>query len=69
MLQCAPFEIATLTNQRKGLHIMQTLLGLLIMFFLNGMGAYLAYRLITWFETGRIHTEQQDFRPNIKRVK
>jgi hypothetical protein len=30
---------------------MQTLLGLLIMFFLNGMGAYLAYRLITWFET------------------
>ena len=48
---------------------MQTLLGLLIMFFLNGMGAYLAYRLITWFETDRIHTEQQDFRPNLKRVK
>ena len=48
---------------------MQTLLGLLIMFVLNGMGAYLAYRLITWFETGRIHTEQQDFRPNLKRVK
>ena len=48
---------------------MQTLLTLFAMFFLNGIGAYLAYRLITWFETGRIHTEQQDFRPNIKRAK
>ena len=48
---------------------MQTLVTLFAMFFLNGISAYLAYRIITWFETGRIHTEQQDFRPNIKRVK
>ncbi len=45
---------------------MQTLLGLLIMFFLNGMGAYLAYRLITWFETGRPHIEPQP-RPNVRK--
>ena len=44
---------------------MQTLLGLLIMFFLNGMGAYLAYRLITWFETGRPHIEPQP-RQNVR---
>ena len=48
---------------------MKTLCILFLAFILNGMGAYLAYRLIIWFETGRIHTEQQDFRPNLKRVK
>ena len=48
---------------------MQTILILFAAFFLNGAGAYLAYRLITWFETGRIHEEQADFRPNLKRVK
>ena len=45
---------------------MQTLLGLLIMFFLNGIGAYLAYRLITWFETGRPHIEPQP-RQNVRK--
>ncbi len=48
---------------------MKTLCILFLAFILNGMGAYLAYRIMTWFETGRIHEEQQDFRPNIKRVK
>lgn len=48
---------------------MKTLCILFLAFILNGIGFYLAYRLMTWFETGRIHTEQQDFRPNIKRVK
>ena len=48
---------------------MRDFIYLTLMHTFNGIGAYLAYRLITWFETGRIHTEQQDFRPNIKRVK
>jgi len=56
-------------RRNKGGRIVKTLCILFLAFILNGMGAYLAYRLITWFETGRIHTEQQDFRPNIKRVK
>ena len=56
-------------RRNKGGRIVKTLCILFLAFILNGMGAYLAYRLITWFETGHIHTEQQDFRPNIKRVK
>ena len=56
-------------RRNKGGRIVKTLCILFLAFILNGMGAYLAYRLITWFETDRIHTEQQDFRPNIKRVK
>jgi len=56
-------------RRNKGGRIVKTLCILFLAFILNGMGAYLAYRLITWFETGRIHTEQQDFRPNLKRVK
>ena len=56
-------------RRNKGGRIVKTLCILFLAFILNGMGAYIAYRLITWFETGRIHTEQQDFRPNIKRVK
>ncbi len=56
-------------RRNKGGRIVKTLCILFLAFILNGIGAYLAYRLITWFETGRIHTEQQDFRPNLKRVK
>lgn len=48
---------------------MKTLCILFLAFILNGIGFYLAYRIMTWFETGRIHEEQSDFRPNSKRVK
>jgi hypothetical protein len=70
MFQRPSFEITTLINQQKGLHTMQTLLGLLIMFFLNGIGAYIAYRVITWFETGRTEVDSlRDFKPNVRKVK
>ncbi len=38
---------------------MKTLCILFLAFILNGIGFYLAYRLITWFETGRPHIEPQ----------
>lgn len=56
-------------RRNKGGRIVKTLCILFLAFILNGIGAYLAYRLITRFETGRIHEEQTDFRPNLKRVK
>jgi len=58
-----------LTYPQRRTLTMRDFIYLILMLTFNGIGAYLAYRLITWFETGRIHTEQQDFRPNIKRVK
>ena len=48
---------------------MKTLGILFLAFILNGIGFYLAYRLITWFETGRPHIEPQPRRNVRKEVK
>ena len=44
----------------------KTLCILFLAFILNGIGFYLAYRLITWFETGRPHIEPQP-RQNVRK--
>ena len=49
---------------------MQSFLYLCLMLFFNGVGAYIAYRVITWFETGRTEVDSlRDFKPNVKKVK
>ncbi len=49
---------------------MQTLITLFVMLMFNGMGAYIAYRLITWFETNRTEVNPLVyFKPNIRKVK
>ena len=45
---------------------MKTLCILFLAFILNGIGFYLAYRLVTWFETGRPHIEPQP-RHNVRK--
>jgi len=49
---------------------MQSFLYLCLMLILNGIGAYIAYRVITWFETGRTEVDSlRDFKPNVRKVK
>jgi len=50
----------------KGVPTMKTLCILFLAFILNGIGAYVAYRLVTWFETGRPHIEPQP-RQNVRK--
>ena len=45
---------------------MRDFIYLILMLTFNGTGAYLAYRLITWFETGRQHLEPQP-RQNVRK--
>ena len=45
---------------------MKTLCILSLAFAINGIGVYLAYRLITWFETGRPHIDPQP-RQNVRK--
>jgi len=49
---------------------MQAITYLSFMLILNGIGAYIAYRIITWFETGRTEVDSlRDFKPNVRKVK
>ena len=49
---------------------MQAITYLILMLTFNGIGAYIAYRVITWFETGRTEVDSlRDFKPNVKKVK
>ena len=49
---------------------MQAFTYLILMLTFNGIGAYIAYRVITWFETGRTEVDPlTDFKPNVRRVK
>ena len=45
---------------------MRDFIYLILMLTFNGIGAYIAYRLITWFETGRPHIEPQP-RQNVRK--
>ena len=49
---------------------MRDFIYLILMLTFNGIGAYIAYRVITWFETGRTEVDPlTDFKPNVRRVK
>ncbi len=49
---------------------MRDFIYLCLMLLFNGIGAYIAYRVITWFETGRTEVDPlTDFKPNVRRVK
>ena len=53
-------------RRNKGGRTVKTLCILFLAFILNGIGCYLAYRLITWFKTGRPHIEPQP-RRNVRK--
>jgi len=59
-----------LTYPQRRTLTMRDFIYLILMLILNGIGAYIAYRVITWFETGRTEVDSlRDFKPNVRKVK
>ena len=49
---------------------MRDFIYLILILTFNGIGTYIAYRVITWFETGRTEVDSlRDFKPNVRKVK